>query len=477
LNTPNPIKNNLMLSSHSRRHFLASATSGLGLPALTTMLANGAAMGGEMPGSAGAATNGVTSKVKTVIWLFMNGGPSGIDLFDPKHELTKRHGQLFPGKIKTLFGFPGPLMGSPFRFSKHGQSGATVSHVLPHIAKHVDDITFLNACVSDQQNHTPACFLMNTGNSQAGSPNLGSWASYGLGKESDNLPTFIVMYDQQNKPEGASEKWSSGFLPGKYQGVPFGSGKHPILYLERPEGVTDRTQKNQLKLLHRLNERHLITHQGFTDLEARIRSFHNAYQMQTSVPELASLDDESAETLSLYGLDDKKCKRFGRQCLMARRMAEKGVPFVQIYHGGADTDWDHHMGLACNLEKNCRETDKPVAGLLSDLKRRGLFDSTLVIWGGEFGRGPTSQNGDGRDHNPYGFTMWVAGGGIKRGFRYGETDEFGYLPIANPVTTHDLHATVLHQMGIDETKLTFRYDGRDQTPTNGLGHVIKEILA
>jgi hypothetical protein len=443
----------------------------MGMLALSSMLQQNSA----------AATAGLSAsvpkKAKSVIWLFMNGGPSGIDLFDPKPALSRLHGQPFPGEIKTLFPYPGNIMESPFKFQQHGQCGAHVSNVFPNLAKHVDDITFLKACASEEQNHVPACYVVNTGFRQFGAPNLGSWATYGLANERRDLPEFVVMYDYRSAPEGGSNLWSPGFLPAQYQGTLFRPGDHPILYLERPKDLPSSTQQAQLGLLKWLNERSAGKYGGGDQLEARTKSFETAYQMQSSIPELANLSDESEKTLDMYGLNDSRCEYFGAQCLLARRLVERDVPFIQIYHGGYENNWDQHGGLKDGHSNNCYETDQPISGLLADLKQRGLLDSTLVIWGGEFGRAPVSQDVDGRDHNPYGFTMWMAGGGVKSGFSYGETDDFGYQGIENQVSMHDLHATVLHLMGMDERELGFQYGGREQTPTNGLGDVVHDIIA
>jgi hypothetical protein len=457
----------------TRRDFLKRSGSGCGMLALSALLNQHAS------GQATADVAGLHHKprARSVIWLFMNGGPSGIDLFDHKPELTRRHGEPFPGKVKTLFPYPGPIMGSPFRFQQYGQCGATVSHVLPHLARHVDEMTLLKACVSEEQNHVPACLVVNTGNRQMGHPPLGSWATYGLGSQNRNLPAYVVMYDYRSSPEGGASLWNAGFLPGEHQGVAFRPTRQPILYVERAADLSASSQQAQLELLGWLNHRHLAQRAETAELEARIQSFETAYRMQAAVPELVDLSRESAATQDLYALDDPSCRHFGKQCLLARRMVEHGVPFIQIYHGGYENNWDQHGGLAEGHANNCREIDRPIAGLLTDLRQRGLLDSTLVIWGGEFGRGPTAQDRDGRDHNPYGFTIWLAGGGVKGGFSFGQTDELGYLPVEDPVSMHDLHATVLHLLGLDETRLTFRHGGREQTPTNGLGRVLHEIIA
>ncbi|MBX3422706.1 MAG: DUF1501 domain-containing protein [Pirellulaceae bacterium] len=456
-----------------RREWLQRQGAGLGSLALSTLLSKEVQATGSLSGK----TQHHPARATSVIWLFMNGGPSGIDLLDHKPALERYAGQPFPGELKTLFPYPGPIMPSPFKFRRYGECGAAVSQVLPHLAHQVDKLTFLQACVSEEQNHVPACYMMNTGSRQMGSPALGSWASYGLGRESNDLPDFVVMYDHRSSPEGGASLWGSGFLPGQYQGVTLRPKKSPILYIDRPGDLSQSTQHAQQRLLKSLNRQHAQQHPFSSELEARIRSFETAYQMQASVPNLVDLSSETQATYELYGLNDPTTRHFGSQCLLARRMVEQNVPFIQIYHGGYENNWDQHGGLAEGHAKNCMETDRPMAGLLLDLEQRGLLDSTLVIWGGEFGRGPTAQDRDGRDHNPYGFTMWLAGGGVKRGFTLGATDEFGYLPVEHPVSMHDLHATVLHLMGLDESRLTFRSAGRDQSATNGLGHVLHPILA
>lgn len=454
-----------------RRDFLNRAGAGFGSLALSSLLDNERVLAKAPQGTHGA------QQVRSVIWLFMNGGPSGIDLFDHKPALDRWHGTPFPGKIETLFPYPGPIMRSPFKFKRYGESGTTVSEVFPHLAQRVDDLTLLKACVSDAQNHVPACYMVNSGVTRVGSPCVGAWVSYGLGSENQDLPAFIVMYDHRSAPEGAANLWDSGFLPGGHQGVTFRAKGDPILYLKRDRRMSFERQRSQLDFLRELNELHLQRHLENQQLRARIDSFETAFRMQIQVPEILDVSAETNATHKLYGLDDKKCKRFGGQLLLARRLVEKGVRFIQIYHGGYDDNWDQHGGLADGHRRLSREADRPIAGLLADLKQRGLLDSTLVVWGGEFGRLPVSQDLDGRDHNPFGFTMWIAGGGLKRGFQYGATDEFGHRPVENPVHMHDLHATILHLLGLDHTHLTYYHNGRDQSLTNSLGEVVYDLLA
>ncbi len=456
----------------TRREFLSRSGSGFGMLALASLLEDEGLLASNAP----AATHHAP-KAKSVIWLFMNGGPSGIDLFDPKPALDKWDGKRFPGKIQTLFPHPGPIMRSPFKFQRYGNSGISVSEVYPHIAQHVDDLTFLFACGSEAQNHVPACYMVNSGVTRVGSPALGSWVTYGLGSVNRELPGYVLMYDHRSAPEGGANLWDAAFLPGENQGVPFRPTDQPILYLKRPPTISQRTQRSQLRLLQKLNKWHLEKRAGEMELQTRIESFETAYRMQIAAPEIVNTSRESAATQRLYGLDMPECKPFGTQLLMARRMVERGVRFIQIYHGGWNNNWDNHAGLEDQHRDLCLETDQPIAGLLTDLKQRGLLDETLVIWGGEFGRTPTSQDRDGRDHNPYGFTMWLAGGGVKRGFSFGKTDELGYKPVANPVSMHDLHATILHLLGLDHEELTYHFNGRDQSLVNALGSVVHEIIA
>ncbi|MEE2639504.1 MAG: DUF1501 domain-containing protein [Planctomycetota bacterium] len=415
-------------------------------------------------------------KVKSVIWLFMNGGPSSVDLFDPKPTLDKWDGKKFPGKIETLFPHPGPIMRSPFRFKKHGESGQSVSECFPNIAKQVDKLTFLKSCFADSHNHTPACYMVNSGVTKAGSPCLGSWISYGLSPKGSELPGFVIMHDQKSAPEGGANLWASAYLPGEYQGLPFRSSSQPILYLNRSQKISRKCQAAQLKMLDSLNRKHQdkFPHPEFA---SRQQSFEVASNLQASLPQIADLGNETAETHRLYGLDQETTQPFGRQLLSARKLVENGVPMIQIYHGGWKSNWDNHSALEEQHRDLCASSDRPIAGLLTDLHRRGLLEETLVIWGGEFGRTPTSQDRNGRDHNPFGFTMWMAGGGLKKGISYGETDDFGYHAVENRVSIHDLHATILHLLGLNHEELTFRYGGREQSLVSGLGDVVTDILA
>ncbi len=416
-------------------------------------------------------------KAKTVIWLFMNGGPSSMDLFDPKPELERMAGKPFPDSIDALFPDPGGILPSPFSFSRHGECGADVVDLLPNLAEHVDDLAFLKACQGDSKNHGPASYQINTGETRLGHPSVGSWVTYGLGSENKDLPGFVVMCDPRSGPECGSDLWSSGFLPATWEGVMFRPQSTPVLYLNRPDGLSRNTQREQLAFLAKLNSQHMKRRPEAEALQSRIKAFELAYRMQTATPELADLSGEDQATRDLYGLEDETTSRLGRQLLVARRMAERGVRFIQVYHGGATWNWDSHQELDSTYPQLCREIDQPIAGLLTDLKQRGLLDSTLLVWGGEFGRLPVSQNGNGRDHNRLAFTSWMAGGGVKGGMSHGVTDEFGYRSVEDSVHIHDMHATILHLLGVDHTELTYRHNGRDHRLTNVYGDVIQPILA
>ena len=456
-----------MKKSLSRRNMLRLAGLGAGLASFSGIA------DGFFRKALGAPTN--RQKAKNVIWLFMNGGPSAIDTFDHKPELKKWNGKTFSTDVKTLFPFPGPLMTSPYKFNRFGESGLEVSSIFPHVAKHADELCVVKSCTSTQLNHVPACYMMNTGDSRVGHPTLGAFMNYGLGTENSELPGFVVMMDRRSAPEGGANLWNSGFLPPMFQGVPMRNTKEPVMFLNSSKHK--ERQKNQLELLSKLNSVHSASHQTPAILTSRSKTFETASRMQDTFPKLLDISTESAATQKLYGLDDRHCQHFGNQCLLARRMVEQGVRFQQIFHGGWTFNWDSHTSLKENHQELAREVDKPISGLLADLKQRGLLETTLVIWGGEFGRLPVSQDVNGRDHNPYGFTMWMAGGGVKNGFVYGSTDEFGYQAVVDPVTVHDIHATIMHLMGIDHEKVSFRFNGRDQTMTNGQGHVLRELCA
>lgn len=449
----------------TRREFDTRLGGSLGLAALTAMLND----------DAYAATHHEPT-AKAVIWLFMNGGPSGMDTFDPKPILNEYHGRPFAGELDHLFPNPGPVYGSPFSFDQYGECGQPVCELLPNIATRVDDICMLNACTADSKNHGPASYQMCSGMTRLGHPSVGAWTTYGLGRATENLPDYVVMQDHRSAPEGGANLWSNGYLPANTQGVPFRSGDTPVLYSDRPEGVSRKTQRRQLEFLREMNHDHFRA-RGHDELAGRIETFETAFQMQIEAPAAADLSKESQATHEMYGLDDDVTKHFGTQLLMARRLIERGTRFIQVFHGGASFNWDSHQELETSYQDLCIEIDKPIAGLLEDLDQRGLLDSTLVVWNGEFGRLPVSQNGNGRDHNPHGFASWLAGGGVKRGYSHGATDEWGYKAIDGEVHVHDLHATILHTLGLDHERLTFRQNGRDTRLTDVYGSVVNDILA
>ena len=473
----------------SRRDFLRSTGSGFGLLALSSLLASEGLLGSA---EAGMHTNPLaprpahfTGKAKSVIWLFMNGGQSQVDTWDYKPELAKRDGKELEGFDKNTGFFNdqvGPIMKSPFKFQQRGQSGKWVSDIFPNIARHVDDMAFIHSCYTHTNNHSPALFEINTGMSRMGFPCMGAWVTYGLGSENQSLPGFIVMYDTLGRglPKGHAQNWGAGFLPGVYQGTALNAQGAPINNLYRSQHMGDADQRRQLDLLARLNKRHQQQAPGEAELAARIESFELAYRMQMAAPEVLDVARETEATRKLYGLDNPKCAHFGRQVLTARRLVENGVRFVQIYSGGMENErsWDGHTNIVANHGGFAQETDVPIAGLLADLKQRGLLDSTLVVCNGEFGRLPIAQKGStGRDHNPHAFTTWMAGGGIKGGVSYGATDELGHKAVDDRVSINDLHATVLHMLGVDHEKLTYRYNGRNFRLTDVAGRVVKEIMA
>lgn len=473
----------------SRRQLLTQAGAGCGALALACLLERSErAMGIEAATSVNPLAPRPAhfpAKAKSVIWLFMNGGPSQVDTWDYKPELAKRDGQELPGFDKNTGFFTanvGPVMKSPFQFAQHGQTGTWVSEIFPKMAEHVDDMAFLYSCHTDSNNHSPALFMINTGFPRMGFPCVGSWVTYGLGAEGQDLPAFVVMSDPLGRglPKGYTQNWGAGFLPSIYQGTWFKPTGEPIANLKRPADLTDSRQRAQLDLLRTLSAQHAEQNPGEKELAARIESFELAYRMQMTGPEALDVDSEPEATRRLYGLDNEKCSHFARQCLVARRMVERGVRFVQIYSGGMENErsWDGHADIAANHRGFAAETDTPIGGLLTDLKQKGLLDSTLVIWGGEFGRLPIVQTGGtGRDHNPHAFTYWLAGGGVKAGARYGQTDEIGHKAAVDPVSVNDLHATILHLLGLDHLKLTFRFSGRDFRLTDVAGRVVQEIVA
>jgi hypothetical protein len=416
----------------------------------------------------------------------MNGGPSQVDTWDYKPELIKSDGKELAGFDRTTGFFTdsvGPIMKSPFAWAQHGQSGTWVSDLFPHLSQHVDKMAFIHSCHTESNNHSPALFMVNTGSTRMGLPCVGAWATYGLGSESGNLPAFVVMSDPLDRglPKGHASNWGSGFLPSIHQGTWLRPKGAPIDNLQQPTGVSSAAQRAQLDLLAQLNRHHLAHSPAETELSARIESFELAYRMQTTAPEAFDVANEPQHVQNLYGLDQDHCRHFASQCVMARRMVERGVRFVQIYSGGMENQrsWDGHEDIAGNHRGFARETDQPIAGLLADLQQRGLLDETLVIWGGEFGRLPVSQKGSnpGRDHNPHAFTYWMAGAGIKGGIHHGATDELGHKAAVNKVSVNDLHATILHLLGFDHERLTYIHDGRKFRLTDVAGEVVQAILA
>lgn len=470
----------------TRREFLWESGAGFTGLALTAMLAQDgffrkARAGGVQPAEEPLAPkpSHFPGKAKSVIFLFMYGGPSQVDLFDPKPILNQKDGHTIDletrkGQVRQV-----KLLGTPRTFTRHGESGMEISDLYPNLARCADDLCVVRSMYADSFAHGSALIQMNTGSIFQGKPCLGSWTTYGLGTENQNLPGFVVMIDPRGGPIGGSPNWGAGYMPATYQGTQFRVEGDPILNLSPRAPVTREEQRAQLDFLARLNEPHLTDRAYDSDLAARISSYELAYRMQATAPEAVDLSSESQETKDLYGLDDERCADFGRKCLMARRLVERGVRFVQVYSGGGhlDENWDAHNGVDKNHTLHCGETDRPIYGLLTDLKRRGLLDETLVIWSGEFGRMPTSENDGGRDHNPKGFTAWLAGGGARGGTVVGATDELGYAAVEDTVHIHDLHATILHLLGLDHTLLTYFHGGRDFRLTDVHGEIVQQALA
>ena len=458
----------------TRRHFFKQTGFGIGSMALASLLE------GSVPGASPRA------KAKAVIYLFMAGAPSQLDLFDNKPKLREHNGQPIPDEMikgerfAFITGTP-KLLGSPFIFRRHGQSGQELSELLPGLAQHADEIAIIRTVQTSQFNHAPAQIFMNTGHQIPGRPSFGSWLTYGLGSENKDLPGFVVLISGENNPDGGKSCWGSGFLPTVHQGVEFRSNGDPVLFVSNPDGVQSNNRRQTIDAISDLN-RMRYEAIGDPEIKTRIAAYELAYRMQTSVPELTDLSREPAGVHARYGTHPGVAS-FANNCLLARRLVERGVRCVQLYHWG----WDTHgnsvgTDIVTKLPRMCRETDRPVAALLTDLKERGLLDSTIVVWGGEFGRTPMNEerNGSkllGRDHHPRAFSMWMAGGGVKPGVTVGETDELGYNAVVDPVDVHDLHATMLHLMGIDHTKLTYRFQGREFRLTDVHGNVVRKLIA
>ncbi len=464
----------------NRRAFLAHTAQGAGAMALAALH-----LGHCSTSVSGATPPWMLTKgarVKRVIWLFMHGGPSHVDLFDPKPDLQRLAGSPVPdsfGAFKTRRNVAdNPLLGPVKAFQRHGKSGLPISDFLPEIARHADDLCVIRSMHGDSVNHPQSVYQMNTGSILMGRPSVGSWVFYGLGNENENLPAFIVLPDPGGGLKGGPPAWGSGFLPATFQGVPVRPGSQPILHLKPPLDFPADRQRDALKIAEFINQQHLEAHGPDDELTARMNAYQLAFRMQTSAPELVDIADETAATHRLYGLDREVTRDFGQRCLLARRMVERGVRFVQLYSGNTN-GWDAHNDVLQNHTEHCLKTDRPIAGLLQDLKQRGLWDDTLVLWGGEFGRMPMSESGKGRDHNPWGYTVWMAGGGVRGGMHHGATDEIGLRAIEDPVHIRNLHATVLHLMGIDPDGLSYFHNGLDERligPTDDVT-IVSEVLA
>jgi len=459
----------------TRRDMLRVSSAGFGSLALASLCQGETqATGPLVPKSTHFA-----AKAKRVIFLFMHGGPSQMDTFDYKPQLTKDNGKPLPfDKPQVFSSQTGNLLGSPWKFQQHGESGAWVSELFPNVAQRVDDLCIINSMHGSNSRHGGALLELHTGSDTFIRPSMGSWVTYGLGTENQNLPGYITICPTLT--HGGANAYSSSFLPADHQGTPLGNASIPsdqakIPFIENHDGISLDVQRQELSFLERMNRQRLQETGPDSDLEGRINSFELAYRMQMAAPELQDISTESKSVQQMYGLDDPTTRNFGIQCLMARRFAEQGVRFIQASHS---YKWDQHGGLKNDLPRNCKEVDQPIAALLTDLKARGLLDETLVLWGGEFGRTPVSQGGEnGRDHNPQGYTMWLAGGGVKGGLQYGATDDYGYYAVRDKVHLHDLHATILHLLGLDHTQLTHRYAGRDFRLTDVYGDVVHDIIA
>jgi hypothetical protein len=472
----NPIQQQL-----HRRTFLERSATGMGAVALASLLGGEAAAGLEVPLPQAVA------KAKRVIWMFQSGAPSQMDLFDYKPRLQEFHKQELPDSIRMgqrLTGMTSgqknfPIAASKFKFAQHGQSGMWFSEMLPHTAKIADDICLIRSMHTEAINHDPAITFIQTGSQQPGRPSFGAWVDYGLGTTNEDLPAFVVMISKSNtKGQGLLARlWGSGFLPSQHQGVKLRGVGDPVLYLSDPQGIDRAGRREMLDGLAQLNALQLAE-VGDPEIQARIAQYELAFRMQTSVPELMDLSQETAQTFEMYGDDSKKPGTYAANCLLARRLVERGVRFIQLYH----RDWDHHGGLPDRMVQQCKETDQASAALVMDLKQRGLLDDTLVVWGGEFGRtvycqGAITDTSYGRDHHPRCFSLWMAGGGIKPGTVHGETDDYSYNIVRDPVHVHDLQATILHQLGVDHTRLTYRFQGRDFRLTDVHGNVVRSILS
>lgn len=467
----------------TRRQFLQSAGGGFGMLALTSMLAEQGLLADESNIVANASGSSraphAPARAKRVIFLFMSGGPSQVDTFDPKPELQRLHGQKLPasfGEVKTRRGVDkNRLLASKRTFAKYGQSGIEVADWLPHLATCVDDLCVLRGCYGGTVTHPESVYMMNCGSIVQGRPCLGSWVTYGLGTENQNMPAFVVLPDPGGWVKGGAPAWGNGFLPTAYQGTVVRGGTAPVLNLQSPGGISSEQQRRTLEFVQKQNEEHLRHPDANSELTARIAAYELAFRMQAHAPEAVDVTRETDATRRLYGLEQPSTAEFGLRCLLARRLVERGVRFVQLYCGDSN-GWDAHSDLEGNHSKLCKQSDQPIAGLLKDLKSRGLLDETLVIWGGEFGRTPMSEGPTGRDHNPYGFTMWLAGGGVKGGQVLGATDAVGLRAEQDKMHVHDIHATILHLLGFQHKRLTYRHNGRNERLTDNAGEVIEKVM-
>lgn len=455
----------------TRRQFLCRSGGGFGALALASLL--------EGKSNEAEGSSPLKPRAKRVIFLFMEGGPSHIDLFDPKPLINKLAGQSLPesfGDVITSMGESrSPILPCKRKWKQHGEGGIWISDWLPHLTRHADDIAVIRSCWADGINHSAGVCQMNTCSILGGRPSLGSWVSYGLGTENEDMPAYVVMQDNRSSVVNGPRNWGAGFMPASYQGIRIQEGNDPIPHLNPPEGVSQNQQISKLSFLSKLNQEFATQFPAQSELDARIASYELGFRMQAEAPNVIDIANETEGTRRLYGLDQKDTADFGKLCLMARRMAESGVRFVQLYHG-AGSKWDAHSGIEANHTSLCKQMDWPVAGLLTDLKQRGLLDDTLVIWGGEFGRTPMSEQGNGRDHNPTGFTMWMAGGGVRGGQMIGTTDDLGLRAVEKRVHVHDLHATILNLLGLDHMALTYLHKGRPERPTVNEGRFVNELV-
>lgn len=465
---------------NSRREFLSRAGAGFGAVALSAMTGENLLARAAAPNPVAAKIPHTLGRAKNVIFLFMEGGPSHLDIFDPKPLLNKLAGQKLPDSFErpvTAMGeVNSPLLECKRKWAQHGESGLWISDWLPNHSKIADELCVIRSCVSDGINHAGGVCQMNTGSVFGGRPSLGAWVSYGIGTENRSLPGFVVIKDSNSMVVNGARAWGSGFIPALHQGILIENGSEPIKNLHNPKEVSDRRQKQKLDFINQLNLKHHKGRESNSDLEARIRSYELAFRMQAKAPEAIDLESEPEHINKLYGLDNKETQIYGRQCLMARRLIERGVRFVQLYHG-AGSKWDSHSKMEQNHSRLCNNVDQPIVGLITDLKQRGLLDETLIIWGGEFGRTPMSEKGDGRDHNPTGFTMWMAGGGVKGGQTIGSTDELGLYAVEDKMHVHDIHSTTMALLGLDHTDVVYMHKGRPERVDLNEGHAHEGIVS